>query len=258
MAATSENSKPCKNDQAHKFTGKENSPKGIGYCANAESIGTLMEGRDKKLWMVTLKNGVKQWSLVPESLSLVDLKKQVPVLSDTIVMAKPVVEEEKNDMEKVVDEEKKVTKPRAKKETDDEKKVTKPRAKKEPPPITKADETQDVPAPENTEKTEKITKPRAKKEKVEKTVTVEEKAMTVEEKAITEDVEVTQKTKKPRAKKDADKPDKPEKAKKAPNVFNLFVQKTIPELKEQYPGLKLPEYMKMVSEAWKKEKDNVE
>ena len=255
MAATSENSKPCKNDQAHKFTGKENSPKGIGYCANAESIGTLMEGRDKKLWMVTLKNGVKQWSLVPESLSLVDLKKQVPVLSNTIVMAKPVVEEEKNEMV-AVEEEKKVTKPRAKKETDEEKKVTKPRAKKELPPIA------DVPALENTEKTEKVKKPRAKKEKVEKvekvekTVTVEEKATTAEEKADDEaTTDMPQKTKKPRAKKDADKP---EKAKKAPNVFNLFVQKTIPELKEQYPGLKLPEYMKMVSEAWKKEKDNVE
>lgn len=258
MAAPTENSKPCKNDKAHKFTGKENSPKGIGYCANAESIGTLMEGRDKKLWMVTLKNGVKQWSLVPESLSLVDLKKQVPVLSNTIVMAKPVVEEEKDDTVSV-EEEKKVTKPRAKKETekDEEKKVTKTRAKKELPPIA------DVPALENTEKIEKVKKPRAKKEKVEKTVTVEEKATTEEEKA--DDVATTaeekattdmpQKTKKPRAKKDADKP---EKAKKAPNVFNLFVQKTIPELQEQYPGLKLPEYMKMVSEAWKKEKDNVE
>lgn len=41
----------CKNG-AGSYTGKEPSPKGRGYCARHEKIGTKKRGRDKKMWVV--------------------------------------------------------------------------------------------------------------------------------------------------------------------------------------------------------------
>ena len=34
------------------YTGKEPSPKGLGYCARGEKIGTKMTGKNKKMWKV--------------------------------------------------------------------------------------------------------------------------------------------------------------------------------------------------------------
>lgn len=58
----------CKNDGRFTFTGKESSPRGLGYCAEAEVVGTRMEGRDKTQWMVIIKNGVHVWTRVPTEL----------------------------------------------------------------------------------------------------------------------------------------------------------------------------------------------
>ncbi len=42
---------PCiKNPKKH-YTGKEPSPKGLGYCASAEKESTIMKGKDGKLWI---------------------------------------------------------------------------------------------------------------------------------------------------------------------------------------------------------------
>jgi hypothetical protein len=41
----------CKNGSGS-YTGKEPSPKGRGYCARHEKIGTKKRGRDKKMWVV--------------------------------------------------------------------------------------------------------------------------------------------------------------------------------------------------------------
>ena len=41
----------CKNG-AGSYTGTEPSPKGRGYCARHEKIGTKKRGRDKKMWVV--------------------------------------------------------------------------------------------------------------------------------------------------------------------------------------------------------------
>mgnify|MGYP001294218843 CR=1 FL=1 len=52
----------CKNDKKRKYKGTEPSPKGLGYCAHAEKIGTKKKGRDKNTWIVIEnKNGIKRW-----------------------------------------------------------------------------------------------------------------------------------------------------------------------------------------------------
>ena len=51
---------PCKNDHRRRFTGDEPSPKGFGFCAHAENIGTIKRGQDGMLWIVK-KYNVHRW-----------------------------------------------------------------------------------------------------------------------------------------------------------------------------------------------------
>jgi len=52
----------CKNCEGKYYKGNEPSPKGRGYCASAESVGTTKRGLDGKVWVVKPygKNG-KRW-----------------------------------------------------------------------------------------------------------------------------------------------------------------------------------------------------
>jgi hypothetical protein len=55
-----------------------------------------MEGRDKKLYMVTLKNGTKQWSAVSDTIALAILKKEIPLLTESDVVLKKQATPEKS------------------------------------------------------------------------------------------------------------------------------------------------------------------
>jgi hypothetical protein len=75
----------CKNDATFTYSGKEMSPLGLGYCANAEQVGTMMMGRDKTMWMVGMRNNVKVWNRVPSELAeaaTAPMKKEEPLLSE--------------------------------------------------------------------------------------------------------------------------------------------------------------------------------
>ena len=61
--------KACVNNTEFSYSGKECSPLGKGYAADAEQVGTIMEGRDGTMWMVGIKNGVKVWNRVPTDLA---------------------------------------------------------------------------------------------------------------------------------------------------------------------------------------------
>jgi hypothetical protein len=41
----------CKNNSKKTYTGKEPSPKGLGYCASGEKEGTEMKGKDGNMWI---------------------------------------------------------------------------------------------------------------------------------------------------------------------------------------------------------------
>ncbi len=41
----------CKNNPKRHYTGKEPSPKGLGYCASSEKEGTIKKGRDGNMWI---------------------------------------------------------------------------------------------------------------------------------------------------------------------------------------------------------------
>jgi len=52
----------CHNDPSKTYKGTEPSPKGRGYSAHAERVGSVMKGIDNKMWKVQLiKNKTKRW-----------------------------------------------------------------------------------------------------------------------------------------------------------------------------------------------------
>ncbi len=51
----------CINDNASHYKGTEPSPKGLGYCAHAEKVGTTMQGRYGKIWIVKKYGQKKRW-----------------------------------------------------------------------------------------------------------------------------------------------------------------------------------------------------
>ena len=79
--------KPCINDATFSYTGKEMSPLGLGYSANAEKVGHFMKGKDNTMWMVGMKNGVKVWVRVPSEMANTPLQKEEPVLQEQPVAA---------------------------------------------------------------------------------------------------------------------------------------------------------------------------
>jgi hypothetical protein len=64
----------CKNDASKTYEGTEPSPKGMGYCAHAEKVGSIRKGKDGNTWIVkTVRNGIKRWIKFSEE-SKINLK----------------------------------------------------------------------------------------------------------------------------------------------------------------------------------------
>ena len=55
------NNYQCVNVSNETYTGKEQSPKGMGYSAMGYDVGFEKEGIDKQLWVVQIKNNKKVW-----------------------------------------------------------------------------------------------------------------------------------------------------------------------------------------------------
>lgn len=52
----------CIDDPSRSYKGTEPSPKGLGYCAHTQSVGTSKIGNDGNIWIVkTTYNGTKRW-----------------------------------------------------------------------------------------------------------------------------------------------------------------------------------------------------
>ena len=183
------------------YTGKENTPQGLGYAAGPEMVGKMMKGRDGAVYMVIMKNREKTWKKIPEDMAE-RMQKEMPLLTKAVSEvrsaeepAKPAEETQVEEPAMPVEEiEVKPTEEPAK-----EKKARKPRAKKEAekPAEEIQVEGEEKPAEEPV-KEKKARKPRAKKE-AEKPA--EEIQVEGEEKPAEEPVK-EKKARKPRAKKE--------------------------------------------------------
>lgn len=76
---------PCKNDASFTYSGKESSPLGLGFTANAEAPGTVMEGRDQTMWIIGIRNGVHVWFRVPTEV-VANVTKPLMKKEDVLIM----------------------------------------------------------------------------------------------------------------------------------------------------------------------------
>lgn len=51
----------CKNNKNKTYTGKEPSPKGLGYCPDNIKVNTVKKGKDGNEWIVIKRGNIKKW-----------------------------------------------------------------------------------------------------------------------------------------------------------------------------------------------------
>lgn len=230
--------KPCKNHPSFTFSGKESSPLGLGYTAEAEDPGTVMEGRDKTMWMVGIRNGVKIWNRIPTQI-VANVTKAME--KDQVVMpAEPPAAQEptpvKEEVEPVVDEPKKRA-PRKKKEVAPAPELAPPAEVVIAPPVEEAPK-----------EVKKRAAPRKKKEEVAPAPAAEE---VVEEAPKEDKKRAAPRKKKAEAPEAAPPQEAAEPKKKAPNDFNIYVSYRTDQLKKENPSLDHKERFKQASVDWK-------
>lgn len=58
----------CINDPKKTYKGNEPSPKGLGYCAHTETVGTIKTGLDGNKWIISsTTKGIKRWTKYKKS-----------------------------------------------------------------------------------------------------------------------------------------------------------------------------------------------
>ncbi len=241
----------CKNNSQYTYTGKEMSPLGLGFCADAESVGTQMVGRDNKSWIVGVKNNDKIWIRAPEKPVLVKEETVLESDSEAEVEPKPEVAED--------------AKPEPKEEKSDSETDAEPKPEPEKPKRKYTKKAKAVEQEFNIKNNELFDKPESEldvepkpmAEKPKRKYTKKPKAVESEAVEKPEGGEVTKPkrkyTKKTKAIVESDEPvmEKKAAAKRGPSGYNLFIGKKISELRLEQTGLKTTEYMKMAQDIWR-------
>ena len=66
----------CINDNLKHYKGDEPSPKGRGFCAHAEKVGTTKKGLDGNKWIVTkTSTGSRRWTKLKTTSKKIKIKK---------------------------------------------------------------------------------------------------------------------------------------------------------------------------------------
>lgn len=226
---------PCKNHPSFTYSGKESSPLGLGYSAEAEDPGTVMEGRDKTMWMVGIRNGVKIWNRIPSQIVATVTK---PMAKEEVVMREPApappVEPAAAVQEVAVAAPKKRAPPKKKVVVEEDPEV--------------------APAPAPAEEV-KVEEKKVKKAPKKKQVAVEADVAAPEE--AKEEVKVEEKKvkKAPKKKQVAAEADvaveEGEKKKKKPNSFNIYMSYRTDQLKREDPSLDHKQRFQQASNEWK-------
>jgi len=78
---TSSNKKICFNSSKHYYTGTELSPLHFGLSAEGYEINSVMEGYDKELWVVDIKNNKKVWT---KNEAIIKITREEPIINNII------------------------------------------------------------------------------------------------------------------------------------------------------------------------------
>jgi len=261
------------------------SPMGLGYCADAESVGKELMGRDGKAWVVGVKNSNKMWMRAPDS-----LKREEPV-----IVAEPEItvatEDELPPLEEIpCDEDEDVeiedpfgwkpetelppleeveVKPEVTEEVEVKPEPKKKAAGRPKKVVVSGDDEAEVvkPEPKKAGRPKKVVavvegaeevKPEPKKAGRPKKVVVsgddEPKKAGRPKKVVdvVEGAEVKPKRKYTRkVKADADEVPVKERKPRAKTEYNEFIGKAMKEMREKNKELKTTDYMKLAIEEWK-------
>lgn len=280
----------CKNNEKFMYTGKEMSPLGLGFCADAENVGTQMVGRDGKNWIVGIKNGEKIWIRAPEKMVLA---KEEPVLQTGDVSEEeaktPVKEAAAEEAEapnapekpkrkynrkaKTPEPEEAQPEPEVAVEEKPKKKVARKLKVAEPEPVEEAQPQAQEPTVE-VQKPKKAATRKAPAEKAGDFEEGEEKEGSdgnmyvvkadkngtkkwIKKAEKKEDVKEEAAEEKPKRKytrklktEDDDAAPKKERKKRGPTAYNLFIGAKLKELREKTPGKETTVYMREALDIW--------
>lgn len=235
----------CKNSPKTFYTGKEMSPLGVGFCADAEKVGVKMTGKDNKEWVVGLKKGNKLWIRAKDEPKTPEPEED----SDAEDEDKPKDEDEDSESESDSEEEKpkpkEKAKPKAKaKKEDTDSESDEPKEKPKPKAKAKAKkEESDSDSDEPKPKPKSKSKAKAKSEfetDLEKLL----EAHNIHGKAAETFKSLYETGKKFMKKNASDKP------KRAPSTYNKFISVKLTEIRKEKPNLKAKEYMELAAKAW--------
>ena len=208
--------KVCHNHMSYTYTGKESTPQGLGYCAEAEEIGKVMTGRDKHMWTVGIKNAMKVWVRIPD---------QMVAKKEVAPMAKPVPaapEAEAKEDEPIAEE--------PANEAVEEPLV---RGRRLSDGCVSDEEDCDIVGPLIITPVKKAPAAKPKVPAAPKKAAKPKAAPAVADDTVSE--ASTTESKQP---------------KRAPTAFNLFVKEKIAELRVSEPGLPQKDYMSKAAAAW--------
>ena len=74
------NKKICINLSTDTYTGKEQSPKGFGYSADAFELNYEKTGQDNRIWIVQIKNNRKVW--IRRSTNISNITHEEPIINN--------------------------------------------------------------------------------------------------------------------------------------------------------------------------------
>jgi hypothetical protein len=241
----------CKNNEKFSYSGKEMSPLGLGYCADAETVGSFMEGKDGKTWIVGVKNNEKVWIRAPENKQL---EKEAPEIEAVDEEVKPEPDEEVKPKKKAAPKKKQAVEPEPVEatESDVDSEAAKPEPVEAAPEKSKRKYTKKTKQTEAEESEPAEPAPEKPKRKyTKKTKQADADSDDTEQPAPEKPTKrkYTKKTK-PVTEGDEQIPAKP-KTKRGPSGYNLYIGQKINEFRASEQGLKTTEYMKKAQDAWR-------
>jgi hypothetical protein len=232
----------CKNSPKNTYTGKEMSPLGVGFCADAEKVGVKMTGNDGKEWVVGLNKGNKLW------IRTKDEPKKKPEPKTPEPQSEVEKEDDEDDEEEDKDdEEDEEDKDDVEEEKPKEEPKAKPKEKAEPKPKAKK-------APKEDTESSEEEKPKAKGKSKNMTEQLNKLLSTLNIQGKAEE-RAAEEIKALFAKKF--KKDNEDKPKRAPSKYNKYVSIKLTELRndaelhKKHPDLKAKDYMALAGAAWK-------